>query len=487
MPRVLAHQHGRAPPRRFEGAHGRAALHEALLVEEPVGGQVVLAVHVPHHRRAVREADREVGHAVEQRVAPPLVEADDHIERDRQVTRRLAGVSVGFVEVRGEAARGGREFAHAALHEVAGERRLRKLDHLRRRRERGCLRAQSADARQVAGEISLARRELAHGEGERTNGFSGHTGSKRDARRRSTHRARGTFGDARHRVVPPPVPPAAGLPPRRRRSWPLVAAASALLVLAAGPLLAQGGAPRPSEPWRISTFRRPRSCWRATAACWAPSARNAACPCRSRRCPPTWGRPSWPSRTSDSTSTTAWIWWAWRPPSRMPPPAATCAAPAPSRSCSWATCTPTSSTAGTGRSRASCGSSRRRVTWRSATTRRRSSRRSSTRFPSDAGCSASKWPRGTTSASRRRRCRWPRRPRWPPCPRVRCSTIRGATPSAIGSGATWCCPSCAIRGTSRRRRPRRRSVNRCARPPVSAWRMPRGWWMWCACRPSARA
>jgi penicillin-binding protein 2D len=48
------------------------------------------------------------------------------------------------------------------------------------------------------------------------------------------------------------VPPAAGLPPRRRRSWPLVAAASALLVLAAGPLLAQGGAPsRPSEPWRI--------------------------------------------------------------------------------------------------------------------------------------------------------------------------------------------------------------------------------------------
>ena len=72
------------------------------------------------------------------------------------------------MQVRGERAGGHGELAHAALEEVAAQRRLREAHELRTRLERDGLGEQFADAREIAVVVALPRLEL--GERERDEG-----------------------------------------------------------------------------------------------------------------------------------------------------------------------------------------------------------------------------------------------------------------------------------------------------------------------------
>ena len=174
VPGILAHEDGGAPPRRFEGADVRAALHEPLFVEQPVGGEEILAVHVTHLRRPVVEADGEVRRTIVQRIAPPLVEADHDIEWHGLHAGRRARRAIGFVEVVGEGASGAGDFAHAPFHEIAGQRRLGEMHHLRARLEGGGLRTQPAHTGKIAGRVPLTGSELAQRDGQRTNRITWH-------------------------------------------------------------------------------------------------------------------------------------------------------------------------------------------------------------------------------------------------------------------------------------------------------------------------
>ena len=152
MPRILADQHGRAAPRRVERADGVAALDEPLLVEQAVRREEVLPVHVQDLRRAAAAHVRE---AVVQVAFELLVESDHRVDRRAAVRRGESG---------GELAGGQRHLANAALDEVAGERRLGKLHHVRARIERGRLREHLAYPAEVALNVPLPWPELGDGD-----------------------------------------------------------------------------------------------------------------------------------------------------------------------------------------------------------------------------------------------------------------------------------------------------------------------------------
>ena len=177
MPGVFADQHRGTSPWRLERTNPVAAFNEALLVEHAVRGQVVLAVYVPDNGRSVREADRDVRDAVVECIAPPFVETHDHIHRHGGATLFGTRHAVRVVEVvRKRAGRDG-QLSHAPLHEVAGERCLRKLNHLRSGFQLCRLRAQTTEAGQVSRDVPLARGELTDREGQGANRFCRHTPS----------------------------------------------------------------------------------------------------------------------------------------------------------------------------------------------------------------------------------------------------------------------------------------------------------------------
>jgi hypothetical protein len=158
VPGVLADENAGPPPGEVEGADLVAALDEALLVEQPVGGEKVLAMDVAD-RCPPLGAERDVHRAVVQRALEQLVEADDDVERP-PVASVASGRQVGGVQVAGERAGGDGEVAHAPFEEVAGERGLRELQHVRPRIERAQRAEDVAQAGEVRGVIALARPEL---------------------------------------------------------------------------------------------------------------------------------------------------------------------------------------------------------------------------------------------------------------------------------------------------------------------------------------
>jgi hypothetical protein len=166
VPHVLADEQRGAPPRRVERPHLEAALHEALLVEQAVRGEEVLAVHVADGVPVVG-AERSVERRVVQRVAPHLVETDHHVERPRRQAALGARRAVGAVEVARRAPRRHGELAHAPLDEVARGGRLGQEHGIGARVERGALGEQGAEARDVRGVRALDRLELDDGDGER--------------------------------------------------------------------------------------------------------------------------------------------------------------------------------------------------------------------------------------------------------------------------------------------------------------------------------
>ena len=118
VPGVLADEHREPAPRRIEGANVVAALDETLFVEQTVGGQEVLAVHVPDERRVASESHPQ--RAVVEDAVPRLVKADRDLERLRSSARG----QIHALQIACERARRARVLAHAALEEVAGERRF---------------------------------------------------------------------------------------------------------------------------------------------------------------------------------------------------------------------------------------------------------------------------------------------------------------------------------------------------------------------------
>ncbi len=114
MPGVLANEHRRSSPGRVERTDLVTSLDESLLIEQPISRQKVLPVHVPHIRCAFAECY--VQRAVVERAAPPLVEADYHVER----ARRTDGGAIGVVQVSNQRSSGHRQLTDAALQEISG-------------------------------------------------------------------------------------------------------------------------------------------------------------------------------------------------------------------------------------------------------------------------------------------------------------------------------------------------------------------------------
>ena len=154
VPGILADQHRGAAPRRVEGAHVAAGFHEACLVEQAVGGKEVLAMHMPHDCHVA--AKRDIHHAVVQRVAPALVEADHHV--DRAAGRRDRDEVV--LQVGGQRAGGDRQVADAAFQEVPGEGGFREMHHVGAGNLRERLSQQAGDLRAVGGVVGLGGAEL---------------------------------------------------------------------------------------------------------------------------------------------------------------------------------------------------------------------------------------------------------------------------------------------------------------------------------------
>ena len=121
VPGVLADEHRRASPRGVEGADAVPPLHEALLVEEGVGGEEVLAMHVHEGGRRI-PTEREVGGAVVQGAVERLVEAEDEV--DRRAARD--GGAIARLDLRAQRLGGERDLADPTLEEVAGEDGLRE-------------------------------------------------------------------------------------------------------------------------------------------------------------------------------------------------------------------------------------------------------------------------------------------------------------------------------------------------------------------------
>src|SRR4029079_9686036 len=79
LPRVLAHEHGCAPPRRIERANRAPTLDKSLFVEQSVRWEEHLAMNLANTRLAVAEVD--VHGAVVQLVVPDFVEPKRDVER----------------------------------------------------------------------------------------------------------------------------------------------------------------------------------------------------------------------------------------------------------------------------------------------------------------------------------------------------------------------------------------------------------------------
>ena len=119
VPQVLAHEQAHPPEPRVERPQVATGLHEPPLVEETVGGQEELAVDV--HHLVPAPARRQIGGAVAEAMPVPLVEPQDHVAAAAR--RRLAH---RFDQL----GPGQRHFLHAALQDVARERRLREDDQV---------------------------------------------------------------------------------------------------------------------------------------------------------------------------------------------------------------------------------------------------------------------------------------------------------------------------------------------------------------------
>jgi hypothetical protein len=145
-------------PRCREGPNVSSALDEAFFVEHAVRRQEHFAVHMAHVRTI--SAERDVHRAVEQPIAPDLVEADHDIERPGGGNRG----TVCVVEVSGERSGGRGHLANTALEEVAGQCRLGQAEQGRARLERVGLREQRSNAREIAGVVRLPRLELGDGQ-----------------------------------------------------------------------------------------------------------------------------------------------------------------------------------------------------------------------------------------------------------------------------------------------------------------------------------
>ena len=174
VPRIFAHQNGCASPRCFEGADIGAAFHKPFFVEESVRRQIILAMHMTQNRRTVIEPDGDVGRAVVQRLAPPLVEANDDIDRHTAHAGRGAGHPVGVVQIVRERTGRAGDFAHGPFNEIPRERSLREVHNLRARIERRSLRAQRTDTGQVGRRVTLFGGELADGKRQGADRITGH-------------------------------------------------------------------------------------------------------------------------------------------------------------------------------------------------------------------------------------------------------------------------------------------------------------------------
>src|SRR5262249_7930723 len=154
MPRVLAHERRGAPHREVEGAHVLPALHEALLVEHPVGREGGLAVACAPGPLLgpPRAAPPGCGGAC----SASSLGARDHFQR----LRRLRVRDVRALQVGGERARGHGRIAHAPFEEIPGERRLGEVQDVGTGIERVELREELAQAREVRRVLALAGREL---------------------------------------------------------------------------------------------------------------------------------------------------------------------------------------------------------------------------------------------------------------------------------------------------------------------------------------
>ena len=158
VPGVLAHEHRESSPRCIERADVVAALHEALLVEQPVGGEKVLPVDVANERLVAAQAHPH--RAVVQYAVPQLVESDRDLDGPRAGLRG----EICALEIGGECAGGAGLFADAALEEVAGERGLGQVEHVRRRIERLHLGKNLAQTSQIGRVLALAWGELQRGQ-----------------------------------------------------------------------------------------------------------------------------------------------------------------------------------------------------------------------------------------------------------------------------------------------------------------------------------
>jgi hypothetical protein len=157
VPRVLADEHAEASEAGVEGPYLGAGLHEPRLVEDPVGGEEELAVHVTH--REAPSGRVEVGHTVVDAPPPPLVEAH------RDVRCVLGSRSERVGHFLGRAGR----LHDPALQEIAREARLGKKDHV------GPLRRglhHVSHALQISGHVAFARFDLGDGHPQRRSGLS---------------------------------------------------------------------------------------------------------------------------------------------------------------------------------------------------------------------------------------------------------------------------------------------------------------------------
>ena len=207
VPRVLADEHRGRPPRAGEGADLVPALHEALLVEHAVRRQEVLAMDVEHLAPG-RGPEPNAERAVVQRVPPPLIEPDHHLERVGTVDHR----AVDPVEFAGQRAGGHGQVADPAFDEVAGRRRLRQHEQLRAGDERVHLSEQLTEPLQVRGNITFPRRELRDGQIE----GRGHAGKLATAPGRDNCSSSPRAATARA----PCAPPTPRRTPRSRRRAP---------------------------------------------------------------------------------------------------------------------------------------------------------------------------------------------------------------------------------------------------------------------------
>ncbi len=167
VPGVLAHQQRGAPPRRIERTHVASPLDESLFVEQPVGWEEHLAVHMVNHR-AGRCPECHIHRAVVQGALPLFVKADDDIERAGRRDRRRHGATVGLVQLARHCPGGTGGIPHPAFEEIPGERGLGELKDPWSNRigsvERG---EQRPETRQILRESSFTGTELGQRDGQR--------------------------------------------------------------------------------------------------------------------------------------------------------------------------------------------------------------------------------------------------------------------------------------------------------------------------------